>query len=476
MEILSIWGFILTSSMSKLADIMEVYMNWRFNEKLLIAILTLSTGFCQPIEAFSVSDISGWVHTTWKKLNNISFSSAIFAIGALGSLSYLAYRQGIKDTKTQYINNQKAFRNFLRGSLNNRSVALPLPPIKLSSLEDYIKRFANNHLDTVWPIFIRLFTANQQNSVGRVDDYRNYFLYHSMTDLPGVRRSQPGDESSDVMVDWHTVYEYVTGKLYEFRQGFNNPSIDQALKLWSIYADNTHNLYQLPVLEQGRFQVPQDSMYYSLIRDDAQNRNLDGANCGYHALKNSMYLYEALRQNNKLNIIKQLTLPSYYLAPLYDWVPRIMTQPGRADMNSDDWLGIEDINHLSQDRALQNHITVVPRISENGTVLIDASGNFPHLNTSINNWPILSEIRQQLRQRNTYQHAFIVHVNHKSNPKSKSGPGHWISLVVHKANNEINFYVMNSLANMRYGYDNYHQIRYIIDYLRVPTSTLETTA
>ena len=51
------------------------------------------------------------------------------------------------------------------------------------------------------------------------------------------------------------------------------------------------------------------------------------------------------------------------------------------------------------------------------------------------------------------------------NKKAKSGPGHWVTLVVHKANDEINFYVTNSMLNMRYGYDNYHQVSNIIDYL-----------
>ncbi len=451
--------------------------------KLFIGALALLIGFAQPMEALSFESVRTWAASVWQELSITK--KVLFSVGALTGIVYMAHRLGAKTWRNtldqERARNQYLHQNFMRGRLRGQNpIAIRLPRMLTREVSGHIEDIAQGHLRTIWPVLTHRARRWLPQGIGSHQQNSNYFKYHVLTAKPGLARI-PDTEPAQFTVDWSRVYEYVNHKLYDLKRSFDpvrlpegheRPcTIAESIKLWSIHNDNEHNLYQLPVLEQGRWSVPADNFYYEMSQRD-------GANCGYHALKNAHFILELLRlpDRNKRSFIRQLTTQDYYMPRLHQWRTQIILAPHRANPEQLDWLELGDLQRLiDQEISLGAHVTVIPRMNQNGQLTF-AEGNagwVQNQNILLQDWPAIQGIRDELRLIDDFRHAFILHVN----------GNHWITLVVHKTTIRheeenvddevyVNFYVTNSMRNNRSMY-NLREVRQIIDFLAAPEAQPE---
>lgn len=190
----------------------------------------------------------------------------------------------------------------------------------------------------------------------------------------------------------------------------------------------TEGVVAIPVLQQGfKHGWPKgDLESSSLTWDDISVE--DGGNCGYHALKNTLFLMNAI-EKKEAQYLKFLTSKKAYFDCMAFWGPMIYERRLRsAHIN---WLGGEEIDYLIHD--LKN-LLALPDFSELDTNVNIVTIEHIHAIDAPINETVLEEIRNIAEAQNGML-GVVWTAEHS---------GHWVSFVLCKKAGHLKIYYMNS--------------------------------
>jgi hypothetical protein len=162
----------------------------------------------------------------------------------------------------------------------------------------------------------------------------------------------------------------------------------------------------------------------------------DKPDCGYHAIKNGKYVYQLL-----MGIINQQVCSEKLLSadsrdfPLEEW-RRYILNKFRNNNGDGTNLGDDEIHDIIDNKAGFNNMNyiVVPDILDNKAIGVEEN---------------LTNIIRLLRQEPQRIQLFILGTMQHFEAKGslRGSVGHWISIIVSKKGNKVNYYAMDSLSS-----------------------------
>lgn len=211
---------------------------------------------------------------------------------------------------------------------------------------------------------------------------------------------------------------------------------DQTIVLKLLQAQpNNNRVIDVPVLQQGFDHKWPHGKFLNLNLSWDDIRQLDGGNCGYHALKNVLFLMNAFEKNqDEFVLALRQAQPFYYCMSV--WAPMIYKE--RNDNNYVSWLGGQEIDFLIKnlgrlkkyDRLssfdLENKIVVTEDVRSVGWEL-----------------PVNEEMLQPIKDLAKKQSGMLGVV------WTAGHGGHWVGFVVHKKEGVLKIYYMNSAQEIR---------------------------
>lgn len=168
----------------------------------------------------------------------------------------------------------------------------------------------------------------------------------------------------------------------------------------------------------------------------------NGLDCGYHAIKNGVYVYQMVNNQISMQDVQKLlitTKEQYF--PIEQWRDNILRKY-RNKLGVGDNLSDEEINHIISfwPQAHKIPYSIFQNILEENSIGIEDA---------------LIEVIDSFKVSSEKIHLFIlgtmnhVEINESEISTKYSGTsGHWISIVATKKNNKIQYYAMDSLSGI----------------------------
>lgn len=219
--------------------------------------------------------------------------------------------------------------------------------------------------------------------------------------------------------------------LYKRAPKQSNPILGQLLQQGKKVE---YGFIRVPVLDQGfkagwpTGKVDNSDLLWDQVKAD------DGANCGYHALKNVLFLMNALEQKN-MKFVQDLQSKMAYIACMSVWTPIIYDYRGYQGsvnwlLGSEIDLLVKNLSQLSQKILLSDlktdlNIVVTEDVSKRG-----AAAGLPVNETMLQPIKDLAQKRDGL--------LGVVW--------SAGTGGHWVGFVIYKEQGISTMYYMNSCS------------------------------
>lgn len=206
---------------------------------------------------------------------------------------------------------------------------------------------------------------------------------------------------------------------------------------------NINGVIDVPVLQQGFSDGwPFGNLgNLGLMWDDV--KGIDGGNCGYHALKNVLFLMNALERNQD-QFISALLQKQPFFDCMSIWAPMIYEE--RSYDVDVSWLGGQEIDYLKNNLGRLLKINAFNSLSVRERIVVTEDVRDVGVNIGLPvNETMLQPIKE-LAQKLNGMLGVIWTAGHG---------GHWVGFVVYKKNGFQKIYYMNSARDI---HPNFKQI------------------
>lgn len=209
----------------------------------------------------------------------------------------------------------------------------------------------------------------------------------------------------------------------------------KVLALWQMLP-NKYGVIDVPVLQQGFSDGwPVGNLGdLGLVWDNV--KRVDGGNCGYHALKNILFLMNAFEYNDEKYILG-LSQKQPFFDCMSVWAPMIYERRGyNANVS---WLGGEEIDYLKNNLNALLKINALNSLNVQAAIVVteDVRNVGAAVGLPINE-AMLQPIRT-LAQKLNGMLGVVWTAGHE---------GHWVGFVVYKQNGIQKIYYMNSVHGL----------------------------
>lgn len=205
----------------------------------------------------------------------------------------------------------------------------------------------------------------------------------------------------------------------------------KADSLWKKPFD-THGVIEVPVLQQGFSDGWPVGNLGDLGLDWSDVKGVDGGNCGYHALKNVLFLMNAFENNDDTYVVALQSKQPFFDC-MSVWGPMIYEARGYDAHVS--WLGGQEIDYLKNNLNPLLKIKALSSMNVHGRIVVteDVRDVGKAVDLPVNE--TMLEPIKELAQKLNGMLGVVWTAGHG---------GHWVGFVVYKRNGIQKIFYMNS--------------------------------